>query len=50
MLESTGYKLPTNRIIPGNSDYPYVVGDNSKLKIHIPGLEFEWRPSPLPFN
>jgi len=47
MLEGSGYKLPTNRIISGNSDYPYVVGDNSKLKAALPDLNLKWNPSRL---
>lgn len=48
MLEGSGYKLPENRIISGNSDYPYVVGDNSKLKAALPDLNLKWSPSRLP--
>lgn len=48
MLEGSRYKLPTNRIISGTSDYPYVVGDNSKLKTHLPKLELKWQPASFP--
>jgi nucleoside-diphosphate-sugar epimerase len=47
MLEGNGYKLPANRIVSGNSDYPYVVGDNSKLRKALPDLNLEWKPSRL---
>ena len=47
MLEGSGYKLPANRIISGNSEYPYVVGDNSKLKAALPDLNLKWSPSRL---
>ena len=47
MLEGSGYKLPVNRIISGNSDYPYVVGDNSKLTTVLPDLNLKWNPSRL---
>ena len=47
MLEGSGYKLPGNRIVSGNSEYPYVVGDNSKLKKALPDLNLKWRPSRL---
>jgi nucleoside-diphosphate-sugar epimerase len=47
MLEGSGYKLPANRIVSGNSDYPYVVGDNSKLKAALPDLNLKWNPSRL---
>ena len=47
MLEVSGYKLPVDRIASGNSDYPHVVGDNSKLKIALPDLSLEWHPSRL---
>lgn len=47
MLEGSGYKLPENRIVSGNSEYPYVVGDNSKLKKALPDLNLKWIPSRL---
>jgi nucleoside-diphosphate-sugar epimerase len=47
MLEGSGYKLPANQIVSGNSDYPYVVGDNSKLKAALPDLNLKWNPSRL---
>ena len=47
MLEGSGYKLPANRIVSGNSEYPYVVGDNSKLKKALPDLNLKWKPSRL---
>ena len=47
MLEGSGYKLPANRIVSGNSEYPYVVGDNSKLKKALPDLNLRWKPSRL---
>ena len=47
MLEGSGYKLPANRIVSGNSDYPYVDGDNSKLKAALPDLNLKWIPSRL---
>ena len=47
MLEGSGYKLPGNRIVSGNSEYPYVVGDNSKLKKALPDLNLKWNPSRL---
>ena len=47
MLEGSGYKLPANRIVSGSSDYPYVVGDNSKLKAALPDLNLKWNPSRL---
>jgi hypothetical protein len=47
MLEGSGYKLPVNRIVSGNSDNPFVVGDNSKLKAALPDLNLKWNPSRL---
>ena len=47
MLEGSGYKLPENRIDSGNSEYPYVVGDNSKIKKVLPHLNLKWQPSRL---
>jgi len=47
MLEGSGYKLPVDRIVSGNSDYPYVVGDNSKLKGALPNLNLKWNPARL---
>lgn len=48
MLEGSGYELPADKLISGNSDYPYVVGDNSKLKSALPDLNLKWSPSRLP--
>lgn len=47
MLENSGFKIPANRLISGNSENPYVVGDNSKLKVALPNLNLEWSPSVL---
>jgi nucleoside-diphosphate-sugar epimerase len=47
MLESSGYKLPLDRVTHGNSEYPYIVGDNSKLKAALPNLILKWNPSRL---
>lgn len=45
MLENSGFKLPKDRIIGGCSDFPYIVGDNSKIKSYIPDLDLTWRPT-----
>lgn len=45
MLEVRGYLLPDNRISSGTSEYPYVVGDNSKLKSSLPSLNLVWNPA-----
>jgi nucleoside-diphosphate-sugar epimerase len=47
MLEGSGYKLPLDRVTYGNSEYPYIVGDNSKLKAALPNLILKWNPSQL---
>jgi nucleoside-diphosphate-sugar epimerase len=46
MLVGSGYKVPEDRIIGGYSDFPYVVGDNSKIKSFIPNLNLIWDPTP----
>jgi nucleoside-diphosphate-sugar epimerase len=45
MLEQSGFKLPKDRIIGGCSDFPYIVGDNSKIKSFIPDLDLTWKPT-----
>ena len=45
MLDESGYKIPSARILPGISANPYVVGDNSKLLSTIPDLRLDWQPS-----
>ena len=45
MFESSGVKFPAERMVKGNSDNPYMVGTNSKLTSHIPGLDLNWTPS-----
>ncbi len=45
MLEQSGFKLPKDRIIGGCSDFPYIVGDNSKVKSFIPDLDLTWKPT-----
>ena len=45
MLEQSGFKLPKDRIIGGCSDFPYIVGDNSKVKSFIPNLDLTWKPT-----
>ena len=45
MLSESGYKIPIDRIKPGNSGNPCVVGDNSKLLRALPNLNLEWQPS-----
>ena len=45
MLEQSGFKVPTDRITGGCSDFPYIVGDNSKVKSFIPNLDLTWKPT-----
>ena len=47
MFESSGFKFPTERIVKGNSNNPYIVGSNSKLTSYIPNLDLNWKPSNL---
>jgi nucleoside-diphosphate-sugar epimerase len=46
MLVGSGYEVPENRVIGGFSDFPYIVGDNSKIKSLIPDLNLTWEPTP----
>ena len=45
MLTESGFEFPSERVLPGNSDRPYMVGDNSKLISYFPDLELFWQPS-----
>ena len=36
------------RIDKGNSNYPKIVGDNSKLKSLLPKYDLNWKPQPFP--
>lgn len=45
MLTESGFEFPSARVLPGNSDRPYMVGDNSKLISYFPDLELFWQPS-----
>ena len=45
MLTESGYGIPIDRIKPGNSANPCVVGDNTKLVSALPDLNLEWQPS-----
>jgi nucleoside-diphosphate-sugar epimerase len=47
MLTESGILVPENRIIPGNSSNPVIVGSNSKLRSILPNLALEWTPSRL---
>ncbi len=45
MLEQSGFSVPIDRVIGGCSDFPYIVGDNSKVKSIIPNLDLTWKPT-----
>ena len=45
MLTESGFEFPSTRVLPGNSNRPYMVGDNSKLISYFPNLELFWQPS-----
>ena len=47
MLIKSGYEFPSERVLPGNSIRPHIVGDNSKLISYFPNLELIWQPSIL---
>ena len=47
MLKKSGYEIPYQRIVRGNSANPIIVGDNSKLLSHLPKLDLKWSPSTL---
>ena len=46
MIKISGYKFPEDRVTRGNSNKPYIVGDNHKLKSYLPNLDLVWSPSP----
>lgn len=45
MLREGQLKIPKKRIYPGTSDFPKIIGDNSKLKSKLPNLDLSWKPS-----
>jgi nucleoside-diphosphate-sugar epimerase len=45
MVEGSGFDFPLHRVIAGNSSFPFMVGDNSKLRWHLPNLDLSWVPS-----
>ena len=47
MLVESGFEFPSERVLPGNSIKPYIVGDNSKLISYFSNLELIWQPSIL---
>lgn len=47
MLSESGFLVPENRITPGHSSNPVIVGSNSKLSSMFPNLALKWTPSRL---
>ena len=47
MLNSNGLEFPAERVFDGNSEVPFIVGDNSKLISIIPNLKLRWQPTKL---
>ena len=45
MIAIRGYSIPSDRIINGISNVPYLVGDNSKIASQFPELILQWQPS-----
>lgn len=45
MIEVRGFIFPTERMLQGKSDNPYIVGDNSKLISYLPSLDLSWAPA-----
>jgi len=45
LLERSGFDFPTESVQQGNSSFPYMVGDNSKLLSFLPTLDLSWNPS-----
>ncbi len=45
MLTESNFEIAESRIHSGNSNLPYMVGDNSKLLSYLPNLGLEWSPS-----
>ena len=42
MCRSKGMEFPSKRLIPGNSEIPYIVGNNSLLSRLCPELKLTW--------
>lgn len=45
LSEARLYQYPLE-LSPGNSDFPVLVGDNTKLSAILPGFSLDWNPSP----
>ncbi len=45
MLDESDLSIDRTKILTGNSENPYSVGDNSKLLSLIPELDLKWSPS-----
>jgi nucleoside-diphosphate-sugar epimerase len=47
MLSESGFEIPEEKFLWGQSTNPYLVGDNSRLLSLHPTLKLTWHPSPL---
>lgn len=45
MILESGFEIPEDKIVSGNSDFPTVLGSNQKLLAALPNLNLEWKPS-----
>lgn len=45
MFANSNLFLQKSRLISGNSDFPTIIGSNSKLLLNLPNLELKWQPS-----
>lgn len=50
MFEKSGFDFPFEKTVAGKSLNPILIGDNSKLKAKIPGLNLNWDPSIFHIN
>lgn len=47
MLRESGFEVDVNKLSWDSGPNPYVVGDNSRLKLMYPNLNLSWEPSTL---
>lgn len=45
MLEESNFLVPRQKLVAGNSEHPYLVGENRRLRSFYPNLNLDWDPS-----
>jgi hypothetical protein len=45
MLADSDFDVPSQKFVAGESNNPYIVGDNRRHRSFYPGLDLTWNPS-----